>query len=914
MNTNLKKRTLLLLLLILVIVPSIHAEEYFVSSASAIYDLINTVQPGDTITMRNGLWVDQNIVFHGNCTEADPILLRAEDPGYVRLHGKSRLEFSGSWITVDGLLFKNGHSTQSDAVIEFRSSFGRAENCRLTNTVIADYNPSSKDTDYKWVSMYGRYNRVDHCHFEGKTHKGTTLVVWLSSGDDRVNYHRIDHNYFGPRPELGYNGGETVRVGTSDYSMTDSYTIVEYNVFEECNGETEIISNKSCENIYQYNTFINNEGCLTLRHGNRCTVRGNFFFGNNRGNTGGVRIIGEDHLVYNNYFDGLNGSGYKSALCIVKGVENSPLNRYFQVKRAMVAFNTFVDCRNTLVIGYGTSDDQTLPPEDCIIANNAVQTSYQIARIGDSEGTPVNFAWEGNIFWGNQLGIENPGGIDWQNPELTTAGDGLFRPFMGSPLIDAAVGEYTQITSDMDGQTRMAPLDVGCDELSSEPVVIRPLSSEDVGVNWFISGPVAVEVIAGENTLSEAVSLSGTEDTLKLVTDGGIYQLSENFIIDRRVIIKAANGLSQKPVITRSNTGSDTPLLFEMRGLGELYVKGAILDGGADSQSSLKALIGTGETPFSEYFRIIADDCDFQAVHYSGDGSVLNINPGMKADSIKFTNCTLMDCDGIALSLKDEEIGSGKFNVSYMELSNCTFWNIAREAVNIYGDDDNPWSFGPTIHINHCTFDNCGNDGTSILNLMEIDNAIVTNSIFSNSPTDTFSVRLFGWAYIDFCDVFNASPVELNRGASANKDSGMVSLDPEYRNPVEGDFSLAVSSPVRGIGNDGEALGDLRWADGAVNSIGSDQIAILDGFKLQQNYPNPFNSSTRISYTLLRSAFVEVQIFDLRGSLIARFNQQEQSPGEYAIDWQASDISSGVYICRLQVNDQSKMIKMVFVK
>ena len=104
------------------------------------------------------------------------------------------------------------------------------------------------------------------------------------------------------------------------------------NYFEHCNGETEIISNKSGENIFQYNTFFESEGTLTLRHGNRATVRGNFFFGNDKPNTGGVRIIGEDHKVYNNYFDGLRGTGNRSTITLMNGVSDSPLNRYFQVK------------------------------------------------------------------------------------------------------------------------------------------------------------------------------------------------------------------------------------------------------------------------------------------------------------------------------------------------------------------------------------------------------------------------------------------------------------------------------------------------------------------------------------------------------------------------------------------------------
>lgn len=115
---------------------------------------------------------------------------------------------------------------------------------------------------------------MDHCYFVGKNHSGTLLVVWMDSSPD---FHTIDHNYFGYRPEYGANGAETIRIGTSDWSMYNSNCIVEYNYFEECDGEIETISNKSCENIYRYNTFYRTAGTLTLRHGNRCEVYGNFF-------------------------------------------------------------------------------------------------------------------------------------------------------------------------------------------------------------------------------------------------------------------------------------------------------------------------------------------------------------------------------------------------------------------------------------------------------------------------------------------------------------------------------------------------------------------------------------------------------------------------------------------------------------
>jgi poly(beta-D-mannuronate) lyase len=466
----------------------LRATEYRVSTPAQITAALSSVRPGDTLTMTNGTWKNALIVFQANGTKSAPILLRSETYGGVVLTGSSNLKISGRNLIVDGLLFRDGSSPSGD-VVEFRGPGGESDSCRLTNSAIINYNPSDSTKDNKWVSLYGTYNRVDHCYLRGKTNSGTTLVVWLSS---RPNHHQIDHNHFAFRPLLyGWNGGETMRVGTSDWSMYDSFTIVEYNLFEECNGEIEIISSKSCGNIYRYNTFVSCQGTLTLRHGNRCTVEGNFFFGNRAPNSGGIRIIGEDHKIFNNYVTGTDGSSLKSALTIMNGVPNSPLDRYFQVKRAMVVFNTFVDNSHTLNLGGGKDSELSLPPLDCVIANNIVQgTSGPLITLTDA---PVNMTWQGNIFYGASLGMTQPQGVTMINPQMTASADGLMRPSAASPAVNAAVGSFPYVSIDMDGQVRTGQFDVGADEVSATPVVLRPLTRKDVGPPSQMLSSAAVE-------------------------------------------------------------------------------------------------------------------------------------------------------------------------------------------------------------------------------------------------------------------------------------------------------------------------------------------------------------------------------------------------------------------------------------
>ncbi|MDB4618377.1 polysaccharide lyase 6 family protein [Akkermansiaceae bacterium] len=451
---------------------------------------ISAAKPGDTILMANGIWTDTVITFDADGRAGEPITLRAQIDGQVKMEGASRLKFAGDHLVVQGLHFQNGSIADGGHVIEFRgSSSNLANHCRLTECAITNYNPSDPTVNYKWVSVYGMHNRVDHCSFIGMNHIGVTLTVWLGTNAP-ANHTRIDNNYFGEHAEGDGNGFETIRIGTSTRSMQESRTIVEENYFYKCDGEIEIISNKSIGNIFRRNTFESCKGQLTLRHGNECVVEGNYFIGNGVERTSGVRVIGEDHSVINNYFENLRGTSARAALSFYNGVPNSPLNRYFQVKRALIAFNTFSGCTENFVIGID-SDDTSLPPLDCVVANNIIEGDD--APLIEYRTTPINMDYEGNIFHGASLGISQPSGIQITDPLLVPYSDGTMRPASNSPVIDHAEGSYPDISTDIDGQSRpTGSADIGADELSTQSPLYGRLNSELTGPRWMRASHVTI--------------------------------------------------------------------------------------------------------------------------------------------------------------------------------------------------------------------------------------------------------------------------------------------------------------------------------------------------------------------------------------------------------------------------------------
>lgn len=469
-----------LLAMTLALAGSAAAREIPAGDASTLEAAIASAQPGDVIVMANGVWTDAEIVFRASGTPEAPVTLRAQTPGQVILSGRSSLRFVGRHLVAEGLLFKDG-AISGGHVVAFRGdSDEEASDCRLTNSAIIGYNPPAGASS-NWVSLYGARNRVDHCRFSGKNNSGPLLVVWLNG---EPNHHRIDRNVFAQRTFDGGNGGETIRVGDSKTSLQNSRTLVEENLFEDCDGEVEIISNKSCENIYRRNTFRRNAGTLTLRHGNRCLVEGNWFFGDGKASSGGIRIIGEDHRILNNYLADLTGKAFFSAIGFMAAIPQSEPSGYLQIRRAIVAFNTVVNCENSIFIGIGFgSRGRTLPPEDSLVANNIVagKSSPLVTQLLPAD----TLSWLSNVFFGADPGLSANPGILLQDPRLQRGPGGLWIPAPGTPLPAADAPALAGITDDIFGRPRGATRASGCMEISSSsPPRFGPLTAQDTGVTW----------------------------------------------------------------------------------------------------------------------------------------------------------------------------------------------------------------------------------------------------------------------------------------------------------------------------------------------------------------------------------------------------------------------------------------------
>lgn len=364
------KLVVLVILTSLFAVPTTAEAREYVVSLSDVSDCLRKAQPGDHIVVRPGTYSDNILKWQGNGTEGNPVTIEAQQPGMVILSGKTSMQVAGEHLIIRGLYFKGAIPTRR-GLIDFAIGNRYAYHCRLTDCVIDDCNTPRRDVVSSYIVLSGRHNRVDHCTLTGKCTLGVTLLVNLNGEECLENYHQIDHNYFGPRDVYGSNGAETMRIGTSQQSYFSSRTIVEDNLFERCNGEVEVISVKSSDNIVRRNVLLECEGVVALRHGRRNVVEKNYFIGNHHRNTGGVRIVDADHRVVDNTFYQLAGTRFFSALGVMYAVPNSLPNRYVLVKDVTISGNTFFDCKS-IDMETGKDPERTEAPQNVNFTDNIV--------------------------------------------------------------------------------------------------------------------------------------------------------------------------------------------------------------------------------------------------------------------------------------------------------------------------------------------------------------------------------------------------------------------------------------------------------------------------------------------------------------------------------------------------------------
>ncbi|WP_282131520.1 polysaccharide lyase 6 family protein [Pseudoalteromonas aliena] len=649
------------------------AKDYFVDNKQAYTDIAKALKAGDKVILKNGTWTDFEILFQGQGTEKSPIELTAQTKGKVILSGKSNLRLAGQYLQASGLVFKNGY-TPTSAAIEFRRNKNElAYHSRVFEMVIDNYNnPDKRESDY-WVALYGKHNRFDHNHLVGKRNKGVTLAVRLNSKQSQQNYHQIDHNYFGYRPTFGSNGGETIRIGTSHYSLTDSHTLVDNNYFEQTNGEVEIISIKSGKNIVRNNVFYEARGTLTMRHGNGNLIEENIFLGNGVEHTGGIRLINKDQIIRNNYLEGLTGFRFGSGFTVMNGVPNSPINRYHQVENAQIENNTFVNVRH-IQLAAGSDAERSAVPINSVMKNNLIINDDQVqpfSAFDDVSGIEFsNNVANSSVLNGLRYGVKQT------TVEMKRNKNGLLYP-----------------TSNMSAVGAKADLKV--------------IAKKETGVTWYPKVPAVIAFDSGKThavsgsakSLLTAIELAKSGDVLEL--ESGQFDVSKLVVIDKVLTIKARQQAKATLTFQRSS-------LFEIHDGGSLKLDGLIISGQSSPDSAGNTVIRTQKWGMVDNYRLIMLNSHLVNLDINHTFDFFKTGKGALADEITLINNKFDGVSGDILRLDSETEDLGIYNADYVTLSDNSFSNIGGSLVTLYRGGTDESTFGPHFIMTNNSLSNVG--------------------------------------------------------------------------------------------------------------------------------------------------------------------------------------------------------------
>lgn len=380
------KSLILLISCLIGVVSGATAKKFLISNPGEFQKAAEAVSAGDEIIIANGNYSGWVLSLNSNGTATKPVIVRAETSGKVIFSGEVDspvFKVTGSYAEISGLLFSgckvSKGSGKSGVLIELKSSL----HCRITDCTFKENSTMAQYMPLVVISGKGEDNRVDHCTFTGNR-DNQEVQVKITKEEVPV-YTSIDKNLFKDKEKVtwkGGNGGECVQVGQDPILLGTqvSRTTVRDNLFIRCNGEAEVISNKSSANHYLHNYFEGCKGELVMRGGHDCLVDSNSF----KGGSGGIRISGTHHTISNNTLTGLPVA-IRLMYGMAKGKEE--IGFYVAASDCLIKNNHISNAARGILIGDSKNADWT----------GKFDTQRYPSRT-QQDVAPFNISLEGNTF------------------------------------------------------------------------------------------------------------------------------------------------------------------------------------------------------------------------------------------------------------------------------------------------------------------------------------------------------------------------------------------------------------------------------------------------------------------------------------------------------------------------------------
>jgi poly(beta-D-mannuronate) lyase len=371
---------------------------YNVDSLDVFQQRINDANPGDIITLKDGTYtLERSVDIACAGTKEQLITIQAQTVGGVNFIGPQGVSVKkgAAYVVLSGFNFL--HET-GKTTIAVGASHIRITRCTFCCPGRGPY-----------LTISGDDIEIDYNEFRDKSRFGNMISITGANGQvaRRVWIH---HNYFRDFNKSTVQGEtndlEVIRFGLSGLSMSTGNGIVEHNLFVRCVGENELISNKSCGNIYRYNTFLDSRGSeMSLRHGNDCEVYHNYFRG-----TAGIRIFGDRHKVYENYLEN-NSIGIHIGNGGAEVADGAALTSHDRPDDCVIRKNVLINNNRQF---YMTGRRNGLGAPRTTFAENIIVGGDVAASIG---GPIPGAVWKDNVVWQTkELGDMPESGVKRTDP------------------------------------------------------------------------------------------------------------------------------------------------------------------------------------------------------------------------------------------------------------------------------------------------------------------------------------------------------------------------------------------------------------------------------------------------------------------------------------------------------------------
>lgn len=345
-------------MLLLIVAKLALCKSYLIRSEKEFESIVQKIKPGDNIIIANGAYSPWSLEINTNGTAAKPITIRAEATGKVIFSGDTEqpiFKLTGSYTILRGITFTACNLLKVDKRTGILVELNNTNHCHVTECVFSQNVAKAQFMPIVVVFGQGEYNQVDHCTFNSNV-DNQELQVKITKETCPL-YTVIEKNIFKDKSKVNwkvFNGGECVQIGQDPILLgtIQAKTIVRENRFIRCNGEPEVISNKSSNNTYIKNYFEDCDGELVMRGGHDCIIDSNIIKGGNSG----IRVNGTGHLITHNDI-----SNVKTGIRLMYGMAGGKIDIGFYVAASdcIIKYNRIENAGTGIFIGDSKNADWT---------------------------------------------------------------------------------------------------------------------------------------------------------------------------------------------------------------------------------------------------------------------------------------------------------------------------------------------------------------------------------------------------------------------------------------------------------------------------------------------------------------------------------------------------------------------------